>query len=160
MVDLSRVRLSGPLVPDVEGFAAWLTQRGYPPSSVLFHVRRLAHVSRWLGARGVTGCVVEPAVVDAFVGGLPADRRLARLRPGAFEPTWEYLRSVGAVLPATVQPPGTAVDVLLARYAGYLSVERGLAERTIARDVGLVRAFLTGRVREGRLELAELTAGE
>jgi len=160
MVDLSRVRLSGPLLPYVEGFAAWLTQRGYPPSSVLFHVRRLAYVSRWLAERGVTGGLVDSTVVDVFVGELPADRGLARLRPGAFGPTWEYLRSVGGVAAATPQLPRTALDAVLARYASYLSVERGLVERTVARDVGLARAFLAGRVREGRLDLAGLTAGE
>jgi len=52
------------------------------------------------------------------------------------------------------------VDALLSRYAEYLAAERGLAETTIALNVGLVRPFLVGRHHEGRLDLDRLTTSE
>ncbi len=138
MVDLSRVRLEGPLVAHAEGFAVWLTRQGYPPSSVLFHMRRLAHVSRWLRDSGVAAGAAEPAVVDAFVDSLPRGSRLARFSPGAFRPTWEYLRAVGAVVATKPEQPSSPVDVLLGRYSRYLLVERGLAAKTVARNIAAV----------------------
>jgi site-specific recombinase XerD len=159
MVDLSRVRLSGPLVAYVHGFAVWLAGRGYPPSSVVYHVRRMAHVSRWMVAHGVEVGAVDSGVVEAFLGVLPAGRRVPRLRPGAFQPTWEYLRVIGAVPPAEPRRPCSAVDVLLERYAGYLAVERGLADATIRRNQDLVRPFLVGLEREGRT-VGTMTAGD
>jgi hypothetical protein len=47
---VAQVRVSGPLVPFVAGFRAWLEQAGYTPLSSVVQVRLLAHVSRWLEA--------------------------------------------------------------------------------------------------------------
>jgi site-specific recombinase XerD len=160
MGDLSRVRVSGPLVSHVEGYAAWLVGQGYAPSSVLFHVRLLAHVSRWVQAEGVAVSALGPAAVERFLAGRQAAGRSAGWRRGSLRPLLGYLRVVGAVPVDPLPPAVGAVEVLLARYAGYLAAERGLAEATIARNVELVRPFLAGRDRGGGLELERLTAGE
>lgn len=162
MVDVSRVRLSGPLAPHAEGFADWLVQQGRPPSMVLFHVRRMAYVSRWMEARKIVADrAIESSMAEAFVESLPATRHLARLRPGAFVPTWEYLRAIGVLLPAAPKPMTSDIDRLLARYCQYLSTERGLVDTTIARNVALVRPFLVAVARgDGRLELEQLAPRE
>jgi site-specific recombinase XerD len=120
----------------------------------------MAHVSRWMQGHNVAADQIESAVVDMFNGSLPATRHLARLRPGAFRPTWEYLRAIGVVLLAKPQPPSSEIDLLLDRYCRYLSAERGLVETTITRNVAMVRPFLAERARSGQLEMQRLTARE
>lgn len=159
MGDLSRVRVSGPLLPYVEGFAAWLVERGYASTSVLFHVRLMAKVSHWIQAEGLAVSELSPAVVDVFLAGRAAVGHLVRLRSGSFQPLLGYLRAVGVVPAVRKLSPSTVVDACLDRYAGYLAVQRGLAQTTIARNVELVRPFLTGLHRDG-IELERLSAGE
>jgi integrase/recombinase XerD len=163
MGDLSRVRMSGPLLPYVEGFAAWLTERGYASTTVLFHARLLANLSRWMQAEGLAVSELGPAAVDGFLAGRAAVGHLVRLRRGSFQPLLGYLQMAGVVPAAEPPRPSTAEDVLLARYASHLAVERGLAQTTIARNVELVRPFLAGlhrEVPEGRIELEGLTPGK
>ena len=47
----SQVRLTGPLTPFGEGFAAELSRQGYRPNAVANQLRLLAHLNRWLAAK-------------------------------------------------------------------------------------------------------------
>jgi integrase/recombinase XerD len=69
MCELLRVAISGPLEGHAEGFAGELARQGYAPSTVVFHVRLLAHVSRWLEARGLDAAALDEAAGDAFLAG-------------------------------------------------------------------------------------------
>lgn len=160
MSDLSRVAISGPLERYAEGFASELAGQGYAFSSVVFHLRLLAHVSRWLEARDLDVATLDLAMAEAFLAGRQASGRSASLRIGSLEPLLAYLRGAGAVAVPGPLPPATQADVVLARYASYLAAERGLGERTITRNVELVRPFLAGLSSDGRLGLGQLTAGE
>lgn len=160
MSDLSRVAVSGPLEGYAEGFAGELARQGYAPSSVVFHVRLLAHVSRWLEGRDLDVAALSPAAAEIFLAERRASGRSATWRIGTLEPLLGYLRGAGAVAVPRPLPPTTQADVVLARYAGYLAAERGLAGRTITRNVELVRPFLAGLSRDGQLDLGRLTAGE
>jgi integrase/recombinase XerD len=160
MGDLSRVRVSGSLLPYAEGYAAWLTERGYASTTVLFHARLLANLSRWMQAEGLAVSELGLAAVDGFLAGRAAVGHLARLRRGSLQPLLEYLRAAGVVPVAEPPLPSIMEDDLLDQYARYLAVERGLAETTIARNVELVRPFLAGLHHGGRLELEGLTAAE
>jgi integrase/recombinase XerD len=160
MSDLSRVAVSGPLEEHAEGFAAELARQGYAPSSVVFHVRLLAHMSRWLEGRDLGVAALGPAAAEAFLAERRASGRSAALRIGALEPLLGYLRGAGAVAVPRPLLLATPADVVLARYACYLAAERGLAQSTITRNVELVRPFLVGLASDGQLGLARLTAGE
>jgi integrase/recombinase XerD len=164
MHDPSRVGVSGPLLPDVDGFAAWLDAQGYASGTVVFHLRVMAHLSRWMQAEGLAVAALGSAAVDGFLAGRPAVSYLARLRRGSFQPLLGYLRAVGVAPAAEAEAPypstAAVVEVVLARYGDYLAVERGLAAGTITRNVELVRPFLAGLHRDGRLELQRLRAGE
>lgn len=160
MSDLSQVALSGPLERYAEGFASGLARQGYAPSSVVFHVRLLANVSRWLEARGLGAAALDLAAGEAFLAERRASGRSARLRAGSLEPLLGYLRDAEVVAAPGPLPPATQADAVLARYAGYLAAERGLSARTITRNVDLVRPFLAGLTRDGRLDLGRLTAAE
>jgi len=85
---------------------------------------------------------LDPVTVDAFLAMRRAAGYSAGLRGGSLRPLLEYLQAAGVVPVAEpVRAATTAVDVLLSRYGGYLAVERGLAQSTIARNVELVRPF-------------------
>jgi site-specific recombinase XerD len=153
--------VAGPLEPYAEGFRGELAERGYSPDAAAVHLQLMGHLSRWLAGQGLDGSALTPAVVDLYL----AERRSARCanhRTGrALEPLLEFLRR-REVAPALVPPGPTAppVEALLSRYARYLAGERGLAEATIRRNVELVRPFVAGWDRAGRVALEQLSAGE
>src|SRR5580692_7990620 len=148
MGELFQVALSGPLEEHAAGFAADLARQGYAPSVVVIHVRRLAHVSRWLQTRGLGASALDEAAGEAFLADRRAAGRSLLLRIGSLTPLLEYLRGIGATpVPGPVRP-ATPEDVLLARYAGYLAAERGLSAKTIARHVMALRPVLAGLGRE------------
>jgi len=158
--DASRVRVAGPLEPYAEAFCGELAGQGYSPDAAAVHLQVMGHLSGWLAGQGLGGSALTPAMVDAYV----AERRSARCAnhrtSRALAPLLGFLRR-REVVPAPVPPSPTApVEMVLARYARWLAAERGLAEATIRRNVELVRPFLAGRERAGRVELEHLTAGE
>ncbi|MGP3919966.1 site-specific integrase [Nonomuraea sp. NBC_00507] len=118
----------------------------------------MAGLSRWLGERGMDCSAVRTPLLKEFV----ADRRAGGCRDGlslrALRPLTEYLQKIGiAPLPGREQALGP-VESFLAEYAVYLARERGLVSATIQREADLIRPFLTGRIRDGRLNLETLTA--
>jgi site-specific recombinase XerD len=158
--ELFKVALSEPLEKHAEGFAADLARQGYAPSVVVIHVRLLAHVSRWLEARGLDASALDEAAGESFLADRHAEGRSMKLRAGSLAPLLEYLRGTGvAPVPGPVLP-ATPADVLLGRYAGYQASERGLSAKTIARNVSALRPFLAERSRDGVPDLGGLTARE
>ena len=157
--DPSRVRMSGPLASYAEGFARELAGRGYAQSTVTHHVLLMAHVSRWLEARDLTVRDLGPVTAIAFAAGRRETGCSSGLTAGSLEPLLRYLRA-GGVTPVPVPAAQTSVDSMLERYGGWLARERGLARATIERNTGLVRPFLAGQVKDGRLDLGGLTSGE
>jgi len=118
----------------------------------------MGHLSGWLAGRGLDGSAWTPAVVDAYV----AERRSARCAihqtARALAPLLGFLRlQQVAPLPRLSTPTGP-VEALLAGYARYLAEERGLAEATIRRNVELVRPFVVGQFRSGRVALEHVNA--
>jgi site-specific recombinase XerD len=139
---------------------AELLRQGYTPGSAGSQVRLMAHLSRWLGGRGLGAADVSPSVLHRFV----VARRVAGYRllrsPQALTPMLGYLRGLGVVPPdVVVQAPGPA-DVALERFRAYLLGERGLTVASARGYVDLVAPFVAGRVRGEGLALQDLTAGD
>jgi site-specific recombinase XerD len=80
-------------------------------------------------------------------------------KAGSWAALLDYLLSLGVMLAAPPIPVVTAAEVLLAEYAKYEATERGLATRSIQRNVCTVRPFVERRMREGQPGLEQLTAG-
>jgi hypothetical protein len=152
--------MAGPLTPYSAGFVEWLVQQGYAPEVAQVHWRRMVHLSCWLQAEKTNDTVLGLASAEEFLATQHRARRFVRLRAGSLKPLLDYLQAAGVRV--TDPPRGriTAVDTLLARCADYLTTERGLAGKTIARHVLAVREFLAARQHDDRLELERLTAGE
>lgn len=147
----------GPLGGFVEGFAAELEGRGYSWRSSEAQLGLMRHLSRWLGARGLTagdlGAVIDAFIVDrrALYVGLRSER--------ALWPLLAYLRELGVVPAAAGVEASTPTEAVVERFARYLSVERGLAVHTVHSYVSQVRPFLAvfGPDEAGRVTV---TAGQ
>jgi integrase/recombinase XerD len=160
MRDPSRVRVAGLLESYAEDFRDDLAGRGYSPDAAAVQLQVMGHLSGWLAGRGLGSTGLTPAVVDAYL----AERRslggASHWTRRALAPLLGFLQG-REVAPAEV-PPGPAgpVEALLGRYACWLAAERGLAETTIRRNVELVRPFVAGWERAGRVALEHLCAGD
>lgn len=159
---VASVAVPGPLGPYAAGFRQELTRLGYTPLSAIVHLRLTARLSRWLAEQGIGAEGLTAARVEAFF----AERRAAGYTNSrtarSVQPLVGYLQRIGAVAVYAPPPPTTPSELVLARFAQYLTVERGLAEQTVALNMRLVRPFLNEReqTRQGRLDLEQLTAAE
>jgi site-specific recombinase XerD len=135
-----RRRTAGLLGPQVEGYRAWLAQRGYTPATIRNMLNDLGQVGRWLSAEGLGATQVSEELMAAF---LTARREAGQRRvPGirAMAPLLSYLREVD-VAPAA-KPSLTPLGSLLGQYRSWLVQERGLAATTVLRYENTARRFL------------------
>ena len=82
-----------------------------------------AHLSRWLADSGLGAADLSRQVVDRFL----AARRTgytSSYSVAALVPILGYLRRVGAAPAFAPEPPVSAAEVSLQRFAGYLVAER------------------------------------
>jgi integrase/recombinase XerD len=105
---------------------------------------------------------LTPAVVDAYFAERRAAGYVGHVTGRALQPLLGYLQRLGVVSAPAPEVPASPEERLLARYRDYLTTERGLATATVELNVRMVRPFLLDRlrVRKGRLDLEQLTAGE
>lgn len=160
----SHVKVTGPLAQYAPGFRRELAGQGYSPHTAVDLLSLLAHLSRWLGERGLDAAGLTPAVIECFLGDRVAAGYVHHLTPRALRPLCGYLKELG-VLPRPVETgtvPGPSEE-LLTEFGAYLARERGLAVRTIERYTELVARFLSYRTAgtpTGGLELAGLSPRE
>lgn len=158
MRDPKRVRVTGPLAGQAEGFADELLGLGYTPASAAHQVQMLAHLSRWAACQGIEAGELTAARVEEFLEARRGEGYLKLVSQRGVAPLLSYLRRV-AVVPRPVEPPpSTPTELLVEDYRRYLRVERGLAHKTICAYLGTARLFLSDRPEMGDLE--ELTAGQ
>lgn len=143
MTSPSKVQVTGPLLPFKKGFIKDLAEHGYAPLSAANQVRVLAHLSRWMEAKGITP--------DGLNRELTLDFLQARRHAGyvcwrserGLAPLLSFLRSTGVVpdeVPPIVEGP---VEQLLDAYRSYLVSERGLVLGTVIRCLSTARLFFT-----------------
>ena len=153
-------RKAGLLEPEVEGYRAWLTYRGYTPGTVRNMLKDLGQVGVWLSAEGLESAQFDEERAAAFLAGR---RRAGHRRvqgPRAMVPLLTYLREAG-VVPAqhpTVSPLGE----LLGQYHAWMVRERGLAAMTVLRYENTARRFLQEQAtdEEGMFEPAALAGAD
>ncbi len=150
----ARVRVSGPLVTYVEGFADALSARGYTDFSIANQLRLVAHLSRWLAGRAIALSQITPYTVEQFI----AERRHTHTMfrsPRALAPFLLFLRSLD-VVPAAPSEPLPA-DELLRKYHSHLSDDRELTLGRVRGYVAVADDFLANRS-PGDLVAADVTA--
>ena len=154
----SRVKVTGPLVPYVTEFRADLEAQGYRPHARSDQLRVMAHVSRWLGAKGLEAGDLTPERVEEFL--------VARRKAGyvlwcstkGVAPLLACLRRLGAAPVVELTVPTTPADQLIEDFRVYLVEERDLAAATVASDLHVARLFLASRPQVERLRLDDLGA--
>jgi integrase/recombinase XerD len=156
----SMPQVEGPLQSYARGFSRKLLEQGYTRASAARHLRVMAQLSSWLGARGLGAEAVTWPRAGEFVSERRAAGCRARLSLGLL---LDYLHGIGAapLLPAPTVA-ATPMERMLAGYGAYLAGERALADPSISSYLGVARRFLTWRHRHcgGELNLAQLTAGD
>jgi integrase/recombinase XerD len=154
---VDKVVVAGPLAPFAEGFKARLEELGYTPLSAVNSLRLVVHLSRWLGARGMTAADLSSWRVEQYF----QERHTAGYRssrsPRSLVVLLELLRSQGVLVAEEPAPPCSAVEALLASFRGYLLTERALATSTARAYVLRARRFLA---RRPGVDLAGLTAAD
>ena len=154
--DPRRVVVTGPLLSHVDGFCAVLGRWGYSPAGAAELVQLMAHLSRWLDARGIAVGDLTGEAVERFV----ADRRQQyrrRTSGRALEPLLTYLRGVGAA-PESDRRAESALVV--DRYRRYLLLERGLSVVSARRYLLTAGRFLDQVPAPVEVGLRRLTAGQ
>jgi len=153
-------RKAGLLGPEVEGYRAWLTYRGYTPATVRNMLKDLGQVGVWLSAEGLESAEFDEERAAAFLAARrrAGHRRVQGLR--AMVPLLTYLREAGVapVRNPTVSPLGE----LLGQYRAWMVQERGLAAMTVLRYENTARRFLQEQAtdEEGMFEPAALAGAD
>ena len=119
------LKVAGPLVRYVSGFAAVLESDGYLRDSVCHHVELLAHVSRWLVARRLDLIDFTSMHVDESLHARSSEGYARLLTPRGIAPLLAHLRESGAI-PGDLVMLHSASDDLLASFREYLTQEQGL----------------------------------
>jgi integrase/recombinase XerD len=159
MADPSRVRVTGPLVPYVDGFSAELAELGYSLESIANHVRLMAHLSRWLERQDVGGHELTAQRVSQFLAARRDDGFARLVSERGFSPLLDHLRRLGVVPPVPLVE-STPLQTLLDDYCGYLVRERGVIAKTVRRYEVVAHLFLSeSGSTTGALDLGSLAAG-
>ena len=159
MIDLSHIRLAGPLVPHHDGLWAALLAQGYAPRSSTNLLRLMANLSRWLEEQAIEPRELDSARIEEYLEHRKAAGYTNWLSPRGLKPILRYLRCSGAIpTPLPIPAERTAVEVLLGEYEDYLTRERALAPVTLPAYLHLARQFLSVKRGGKRLALHRLSA--
>ncbi len=154
---VSKVVVGGPLAPFAAAFKARLEVCGYTPLTTVNALRVMAHLSRWLDARGMTLADLNSEQVDVYIDARRSAGYTSACSPSSLTPLIEVLAAAG-VLPADPPPAAcSATEVTLGSFRSYLLEERGLAASTAAAYVDRADRFLAGLDAGG---LAAVTAAD
>ncbi len=140
-------RKAGWLGLQVEGYRAWLADRGYTPATVRNMLKDLGQVGVWMSVAGLDAGQLDEDAMAAFLAARQAAGRRRALGPRAMVPLLSYLREAG-VTPAA-RPPQELLGALLGEYRIWLVQERGLAAATVLRYENTARRFLQQQAMAG-----------
>jgi len=153
-------RKAGLLGPEVEGYRAWLTYRGYTPATVRNMLKDLGQVGVWLSAEGLESAQFDEERAATFLAARrrAGHRRVQGLR--AMVPLLTYLREAGLV--PVRKPTVSPLGELLGQYRAWMVGERGLAAMTVLRYENTARRFLQQQAtdEEGMFEPAALAGAD
>jgi site-specific recombinase XerD len=140
-------RKPGELGVHVEGYRAWLAQRGYTPGTIRNMLKDLGQVGRWLSVEELgAGQLNEERMLEFLaVRRVAGQRRVPGVR--AMVPLLSYLREIGVADEA--QASLTPLARLLAGYRFWMVQERGLAPTTVLRYETTARRFLQEQAADG-----------
>ena len=122
----------------------------------------LNHLSNWLVSEGLDVGELRAKEVEQFQRSRHEAGYSFLRSIRAMQPILGYLRGLG-IAPAALSPPASGVlEAALARYRGYLILERGIRNASASRYIELMRPFLQTKVLPDglALDLRSLTAAD
>ena len=148
----------GPLVPDLDGFAAWLAAQGYTRKSARTKLRLVRHLSLWLESERLGAEALDEERLETFL--LARGPRNARNGEAATgRQLLIHLRHEGRIPEAPEDTDSTDAITRVARtYEHFLINERGLSPVTVGKYLPVVHAFLTERFESRAVALESLVA--
>jgi hypothetical protein len=111
-------RKPGRLGSQVEGYRAWLVQRGYTPTTVRNMLTHLGHVGRWLSSQDLNAERLNEEQIAAFLASRFEVGHRRGPGPRAMVPLLSYLGEVG--LTSAEQPSPTPLSALLGQYRSWM----------------------------------------
>jgi site-specific recombinase XerD len=151
----------------VDGFAAFLCERGYAEHTVEVYVRIANRFARWLLGEGILLDKVEQPAVERFVSKLgrykPPSRRYAKVPDAAcaVRRFAEYIWETIGIEPEGPQlPDATELDLWLQSYNSYLLQACGLATGTRSDYVRYARKLAHGLFECGKHDWGALRADD
>jgi len=162
-IDLSRVRVTGPLAPFAAGFAERLIQQGYRPSQARRHLWQLNRLSRWIEREEISAGSLEADDVSRFLQYRRKVGQSTLVSPRAMRPVLAFLSELGVVATMDAQALASSpIDHLLEQYKTFLLKERGVRSITTNRYAEIARTFLQSRLQSDGfdLDLLRLTTKE
>jgi integrase/recombinase XerD len=155
-----KVHVEGPLRELVSPFREFLFARDYVPDTVARQLQLIGGLSRWMLTSAVTVENLSPTVTAEFIAARKLSHRNLR-SPRALIPFGEFLDSVGVERREhNTVPSAPASELILGRFADYLTTDRALRSATVSNYLNQTRPFLrwcAGLIGE---ELATLQAKE
>jgi hypothetical protein len=135
-------RSPGRLGSHVDGYRAWLFDRGYSPGSVTRSLGALGHVGRWMDRHDIDAGGLDSDVLNAFL----ADHvgRYGQLPSAGLMPLLDYLRSAGVAAAEPIRRR-SPLDEFLGEYRDWLAGERALSPDTVRGYTRLAHRFLAER---------------
>jgi integrase/recombinase XerD len=142
--EVSRVRVRGPLAEFAPLVAAQAREHGYTPLTTAGVLRLMAHLSRWMEARGLgPRDLCRDAARDFTEARRAAGHRRGRsLR--SLDVVLAALDGAGALAADPPAGPPSGQDRLLAAFGRYLRCERSLAPGTAGAYAARAARFLDG----------------
>jgi integrase/recombinase XerD len=146
---------ANPIGSQLDGFTAWLSQRGYAWTTIRQHVWALAAFGRWLHRRGRSARNIRRRDAHEFCRRRCAahrrERDIAALR-------WflEYLEAAHLIVATPLVIDRSPLARLKDRYEAYLQGDRALSPLTVTRHWFVVRGFLVERFGDGPINLRAL----
>jgi len=146
---------ANPIGSHLDGFTAWLSQRGFAWTTIRQHVWALAAFGRWLHRRGRSVRLLRRRDADDFCRRPCAVPRRVRdtAALGRFLAYLEAAHLIAVPAPVIDRSP---LAQLKARYAAYLEHDRALSPGSFTRHWFVLRRFLVERFGDEPITLRDL----
>jgi len=151
----------GPIGPHVDAFKQYLTDRRYAAHTFATYVSGIAHFAQWARCRRLRLHRIDEASVAEFLDQhLPRCQCVGQVRhdrddhSAALGHLLVVLRSQGAI--ASLAVSMMPLDEELRCYADYMDHVRGLAPKTQASALRIVRRLLCERFGDGAIDIATI----
>jgi integrase/recombinase XerD len=146
---VAEVRVLGPLAPFASALREALSAAGYTPLSAVSQLRLMAHLSRWLDARGLSAADLSEERVEQYLADRRAGGYAGLIGRRGMDPIVNVLIVSGVRAACEQVVPDSGAPALLAAFDRYLHTERGLAASTRTAYVARAARFLADHAADG-----------